>query len=76
MPVLMITLIIYIIISCECYWTRSIPIHRYIQKGVGIWELGRTYDTGTNGIIVLTKWRVCPWLQHFGLNYTLFSAFV
>ena len=29
----------------ECYWTRSSPKHGYIQKGVAIWELGRTRDT-------------------------------
>jgi len=35
-------------LPCEFYWTRSIPIHRYIQKGVGIWELGRTFVTSAN----------------------------
>jgi len=42
------------------YWTRSIPIHRYIQKGVGIWELGRTRDAGTKETIVLTKMAYYP----------------
>jgi len=31
-----------------------------IPKGVGIWELGRTCDTGTCETIVLTKWHVYP----------------
>ena len=47
-------------LPCECYWTRSSPMHRYIQKEVAIWELGRTRDTGTFETIVLTKWRMCP----------------
>jgi len=43
---------------------------------VGIWELGRTRDTSTNETIVLTTWRTYPWLQHYGLNLTMFSPFV
>jgi len=35
-------------------------MHRYIQKGVAILELGRTRDTGTNETIVPTMWHFYP----------------
>jgi len=43
---------------------------------VGIWELGRTLATSVIQTIVLTTWRIRPWLQLYGLTLTIFSPFV
>jgi len=56
------------------YWTRSIPIHQYIQKGVGIWELGRTRDTGTKETIVLTNGVFTLNSNIMDLNPTMYSV--
>ena len=44
---------------------RVLSRHPINLEGVGLWELGRTRDTGTNETIVLTKWRCYPQLQHY-----------
>jgi hypothetical protein len=50
-------------------------MHRYIQKGVGIWELGRTRDTGTYEKHSPYQMTLLPLTPTCGLNLTMYSMY-
>ena len=45
-----------------------VPSPNEIRRGVGLWELGRTRDTGTNETIVLTHMALLPLTPTYGLK--------